>query len=367
MTALVRGEIVPWPTVGATIDQFLEACTHEDVAGLVYQRLTGSPVPTGWPAALQATLAENVRAQTARELVRREEIVLVLDALGRTGVQPVLIKGTPLAYTVYDVPASRSRGDTDLVVPRDALDPVRRAMAALGYTAPHACAGELLFGQLRLEKTDRLGVAHALDVHWRISSQSVFADVLTYDELAHDAVPLPALGPRARAAGALHALLLACLHPVMHHRNTEWIVWLYDVHLLVASLGSDALQQFGDLAVRKGVAAICAHQLAAARSRFGTPAAPGLMARLAAVREREPSAVYLRHGRRWHHELLWNVRGLLSWTDRLRLVREVLFPPPEYMLTAYCVRSRNLGLVLMPALYMHRGVAGIWKVLAGRK
>jgi hypothetical protein len=37
------------------------------------------------------------------------------------------------------------------------------------------------------------------------------------------------------------------------------------------------------------------------------------------------------------------------------------------MLGLYGLTSRALGLPLLPALYVHRNVRGVWKVLAGRK
>jgi len=37
------------------------------------------------------------------------------------------------------------------------------------------------------------------------------------------------------------------------------------------------------------------------------------------------------------------------------------------MLEAYGVKSRALGLILVPALYVHRGTWGLLKILLGRK
>jgi hypothetical protein len=366
LTALVRGEPVAWRTFGVTSAEFLEVCADEDLIGLVHQRLCERPDQRDWPDTLCAEVAKQARGGAARELVRREELISVLGALVEAGVGPILLKGTPLAYSVYGAPALRPRQDTDLIVRRDALDAVARTMTDLGYTAPPYCDGERVFGQFALEKEDRLGVEHAFDFHWKISTQSVFADLLTYDELAADAAPIPALGASARAAGPVHALLLACLHPVMHHRNVERLIWVYDIHLLASRLSAAEFQRFSDLAVDRGVGAICARQLAHARSRFGTRMPEGLLPRLAAVQS-EASAVYLRPGRRWHHEFASSVRGLPRWHDRIRLMREVLLPSPRYMLGAYGLTSRPVGLALLPALYVHRNVHGIWKVLVGRK
>jgi len=63
--------------------------------------------------------------------------------------------------------------------------------------------------------------------------------VLSHDEIAERATPLPALGPDARAACGTDALVLACLHRAAHHRDSEELLWLYDIHLIACSL-SDA-------------------------------------------------------------------------------------------------------------------------------
>lgn len=270
LSALVNGERVAWQMLGVTSGEFLEACAAEDLIGLVHQRLRTWSEEGDWPRTLCANLAQQARSETAKELVRRQELISVLDALADAHVHPILLKGTPLAYDVYSAPASRPRQDTDLLVRRVALDAVCCAMTQLGYTAPTCSDGEFVLCQFAMAKEDRFGVAHAFDFHWKISTQSVFADLLTYDELAADAVPVPALGPHARAAGPVHALLLACLHPVMHHRNVERLIWVYDIHLLASRLSAAELERFADLAVAKRVGAICAHELAIARARFWT-------------------------------------------------------------------------------------------------
>ena len=348
-------------------EEFLRACSDQGVTGLIDQQLRRLKTECGWPQDVREALAEHGRAQAAVELLRRRELNAVLDALAAESIHPIVLKGTALAYGLYDNPASRPRLDTDLLIQRSQVDPVRSVMARSGYNSPAYCDGELLFGQFPSTKTDQFGVSHALDFHWRISTQAVFADVLSFDEISADAIRLPSIGAHARAAGPLHALLLACVHPVMHHRNVESLLWIYDIHLLASRLSERDLDRFIELAVARHVSAICAYQLAAARNRFGTSISDRVITGLGAVTPREPSAAYLRTGRRWHDELISNIRGLPRWTDRVRLLREVMLPAPAYMLKAYGVRSSSLAAALLPVLYVHRLAAGSWKVLAGQK
>ena len=367
LAAVLRGERVSWRALAVGPAALLAACAEEDLTGLVQHQVASWPA-VDWPPDICAELTREARAGAVREALRRRELVAVLDALAAQDVRPILLKGTPLAYTVYEDPSLRARSDTDLLVLRAQTDAVRRAMAALGYTATTYSDGDLLFRQFEFAREDAFGVGHAFDFHWKISTESAFADLLSYDELAAEAIPVPALGPHARAAGAVHALLLACVHPVMHHRNVERLLWLHDVRLLVSRLSHDELGRFAELATRKGVAAICANELALARSRLGAAVPEQVMAVLTAPgRAAERSASYLEPGRRWSDELLSNVRGLPRWADRLRLLREVAFPAPGYMLRAYRLDGVTAAGALLPALYVHRGVRGLWKVLRNRK
>jgi hypothetical protein len=351
--------------LGRSPGDVLDACATREISALLHQRLNGFQRVDDWPEEVRRELARMAHAAAAIELVRSREIAAVLGALASRGIHPVLLKGTPLAHVVYDSPAERPHEDTDLLIRREHVDGAGTVMRGLGYREPLLSDGELLFCQFQTIKRDAFGIDHAFDFHWRISTQSLFADVLTYDELAGAAVAVPALGVWARAAGGVHALLLGCIHPVMHHRNGQRLIWLYDIHLLASSLSDSDLERFALLAIEKRMAAICAHQMRLSRERFGTRVPRRLMEDPAGWMRAEPSAAYLRPARRWHHELASNVRGLPRLRDRVRLLGEVLFPSRRYMLAAYGLSGWTS--MLLPALYLHRSARGLWKVVAGRK
>lgn len=361
----LRGEPVPWTRVGGSGTALLATADAFEVSELLHHHLSGDERSHGWPAAVRRELAQRAHASAARQLVCAAEIADVLQLLARRGVRPILFKGAALGHVVYDSAALRPHTDTDLFVRRSEVDTVRQVLAERGYSEPSMTPGELVFCQFQMVKTDRLGIQHVFDVHWKISTQALFADVLTYDEVHGESVPIEALGPHARGTGWVHGLLLACIHPVMHHRDLERLIWLYDIHLLVTRRPVIDWRPFSVLAAAKGVAGICARQLSLSAECFHTPVPADVLVSLSAASDGEPSAQYLQPRRRWHRELLWNVRALDRWRDRVRLLREVLFPAPGYMLDAYHLRAS--GLVLLPVLYVHRGVHGAFKILVGRK
>jgi hypothetical protein len=81
-----------------------------------------------------------------------------------------------------------------------------------------------------------------------------------------------------------------------------------------------------------------------------------ILAALSAAGPPEPSARYLDPGRL--RFLVRDIRSLPNICDRLRLVREHLFPPAEYMRKKYPVSGR----VWLSVLYLRRAVQGIWRL-----
>jgi hypothetical protein len=299
VTALILGRAAPWRALGATVGEVLETCETHDVTNLLHERLRRSGEL--WPTDVLDALERAARAATAREILRRKQIATAIAALHHAGVTPVLLKGTALAYTIYPEPAARPRGDTDLIIRREDVARVKRVMGELGYAATNYCDGELLFCQFEMARTDEFGIDHAFDFHWKISTQAIFADALSYDELLAESMPVAALGPHARGAGRVHALLLACIHPAMHHRCEERLLWLYDTHVLASSLGRNELERFANLAIEKKIGAVSAHELERSRARFETALPASLIQRLSTGARAEAATLASRADRVARH------------------------------------------------------------------
>jgi len=366
IVALLRNDSDRAWTGHARAEDVLAVCETEELAAIVHNTLVQLTEDEQWPGAVQDALASQSRDGLACELARAAELRAALAALDEDGIHPILFKGTALAYQLYASPALRPRCDTDLFIRRDECDRVRRVLGGLGYRATPYADGTFVHRQFEMQKQDRFGLLHALDFHWAVSTQIVFSDLLTYDELLSGSVEIRALGPGARGAGHVHALLVSSVHPAMHHRNAERLLWLSDIHLLASRLTEHELRQFVDLARAKRVGAICAAALERTCMVFATVLPPWTIADLRKTPD-EPSAIYLRPGRRWHHELVSNLRALTEWSDRLRLLREVVFPSRQYVLEAYRLDASPFTTLLLPALYAHRNVRGLWNILQRRK
>lgn len=303
------------------------------------------------------SLEDDLRDAAIVEAVRAHELRSVLARLDAAGVRPILIKGAALAYSHYPRPELRTRSDTDLMIPSSARDAVARSLLALGYHRVQEVDGELAIGQFHFLKPDRNGFVHALDVHWRVSNVRVFSDALTYEELARDAVALPALGPHAWGAAPAHALLVAAVHRVAHHGDVKDVLWLFDVHLLARDFSRQDRDRFTALVSARRMRAICARTLSMSQDAFGGLDGEWLSELSAPPAVSEPSASFLGGGLRQVDILREDLAATPGWTARIALVREHLFPRAAFMYDRYGTRAR----FALPWLYLHRIVTGVPK------
>jgi hypothetical protein len=299
---------------------------------------------------LQADLREATVVETARE----RELRQVLAALATVGVRPVLLKGVALSRTHYRRPALRPRTDTDLIIPAAARDATTRALIELGYERIREVTGSLTTAQFHLEKHDALG-DHALDVHCQISNVRAFANVLSYSELVRDAHRIPSLGPHAWGPSPVHALIIACIHLVAHHGNTDSLLWLLDISLLARSLEPHERDRFAELARSRGIRAVCRSTLMAADRAFGGIDSDWLDA--LRTQTAEPTAVFLLGPMRQIDILKEDLRATPRLWQRVRIVGEHLFPSSSFMYERYGTR----GTFKLPFLYAHRIVTGMGK------
>ncbi|HVC19608.1 MAG TPA: nucleotidyltransferase family protein [Vicinamibacterales bacterium] len=312
----------------------------------------------GWMPSIRETLLAVWRDAVVLEEVRRPELERLLARLAAAGCPVLLFKGAALAYLVYPEPALRPRLDADLLVREADVPRVRRVLEEAGYAAPNEVSGALVTRQCHYDRTDRHGIRHALDIHWRPLNVPRFADVLGFDEIAASAVRVPALSPHALAPAPGHHLLIACLHRLAHHPDADDLLWLWDLHLLTVSLGEAGLRDFAALAAERRVLSIGLHELDAVHARFPTTLVAALLARspdARALAEREGTLEYLNGGRRLVDALRRDLDAMRGWRERLALLRQHLFPSPEYVRRRY---GRTGGAVL-PLLYAYRWCRGV--------
>jgi hypothetical protein len=351
----LRAESAPWPIETEGLEtQILDAAADHGVLAL----LAAAPGTVSWPDSVRTALMQAVRIEAAAEAIRERELRQLLDELGRAAIRPLLMKGAQVAYTHYRHPWQRPRLDTDLIVAPADRYRADAVLRALGYRPGTDFGGELVSHQFQYERRNRYGLTDNVDLHWKMSNPHVFADAFSFEELDGQAIRVPALGANARGLSDAHALILACVHRVAHHRNSDRLIWLYDIHLLASAIGPRDWEACVDLISIKRLRSICSSGLARAQACFGTTVPQTWLDPLQAVSpESEPAAAFLHADRTKLDILRSDLQALPGWRSKLTIIREHLFPPAAYIRRAYGVTNP----AVLPLAYAFRIAKGVGK------
>ncbi len=340
---------------GAAWDDIVDTAEAHRVDAL----LSRAPAAASAPPAVRSRLHAMAAGGEAVAAAMDRELAGVLAQLASGGVCPVVIKGAHLSHTIYASPGLRPRGDADLVIAEDEQARLTELLHRAAYRRRVHVRGSIILGQCHFERTDDLGLLHALDVHWRLAAPLVFRRVLPPASLHPSSVPLPPLGSHAAGPRRSHALLIACIHLVAHHRHDPLLLWLYDIAGLAQAFDERDGIMFVDTAVASGVSAVCADALNHARRYFDGPALTSLAMRAAtAARARNEASARVLTTARTIDDAWLDFRVAEGWRERVALLREHILPDVEYM------RATRGGAGWLPLGYARRALSGAWKWMA---
>jgi hypothetical protein len=369
--AVLRGENPPWPEPGnaARVDAFLQRSAYHGVLALLNEQVHRLE---SWPASLRRAIHDRAIAQAFWELRHQQVLTRLYAALADIGVQPVLIKGTALAYALYPDPVLRARGDTDIIIPSSERRRMHDVLTTLGFELYMGVSGEFISYQATYVFTPAEASTHSIDLHWRINNSELLSRLFSYDELLEHAIHLTKLCPAALGVSPVHALLLACMHRATHRQapyyvdgvayySADRLIWLYDVHLLTESLSSTQWQEIVRLAGDKGLCATCLDGIGRASACFHTRCPDFVLTGLAGSGAKERPATYLNASKL--RQQWMNFRALDGFSSQFRFLQELVFPPAAYMRTKYPEAQPGW----LPWLYARRVLGGFTKRLKTKR
>jgi hypothetical protein len=364
IAALLRGEAAPWTMDGEaayTEKQFLSRVRYQGVDLLVYPRLAKR---SDWPS----TVAENIRRtsleRTHWELRHRSLLSKVLSSLQTVGIIPIVFKGTALAYSLYQSPASRARADTDILIREADLARCRDILKSHGLANPTGIPGDQLsHEETWVSMTPESGY-HAIDLHYQINNSNVLSQLFTYDELYSSGSWIEKDQLFAWIPSRVHSLLIACMHREVHKFSPFYLdgkaiydgnklIWLYDISLLARSFDSQDWNYLADAARTKGLSASCVEGLELAVTQFACPFPPAIQSRLKVDDRNSTVTMYLR-GSELKREFM-NYRAISGVQRKLKFLAQLFFPPSDYMRWKY----RDSQFSWLPWLYLRRAVEGL--------
>lgn len=271
----------------------------------------------------------------AVEMARTHEFVRVLTEIqDRLPDPPIVYKGQALAHNLYPHPWLRPRGDVDVLVEQSSVAGLLDTMGRLGYEKTLSTEADLVMPQASMRRR-HAGVEHVWDVHWGISNRPAWSDILAYDALQGAAVNVPVDRISFRAPCPAHSLLIACLHLIGHHPGEHRMIWLYDIHLLAASLSAAERRRFMDQAMERPQARAACHAALEATQRY-IPGEPTDELRLAL----DPGPGARWRGERSYLAGLVEDAGAVAKGNRLKFVTQHVLPSSDYMMKRFGIRHR---------------------------
>ena len=217
----------------------------QSLAPFVFYRLREADVLARLPADVQRGLQGAYYAAAGINAVQRRETEAVLRALASAGVETVLMKGTPLAYTVYAEPACRLKGDLDIWLPPAQFPVAMEALRPLGYAPRDKSDRPAAFISLTGGEQQLIGRdpgTGLVELQWPALRGEWVRRAAAVDHAAIWArrVAVPIEGRSTGAMAPEDLLIHLCLHLAINHGFGELALRnLLDVHLVAVRLSPD--------------------------------------------------------------------------------------------------------------------------------
>lgn len=296
-----------------------------------------------WPPALRDRIAEEARLIALWEATHHHALSKVLGALDSAGIETVLMKGTALAYSLHDEPATRRRGDTDLLVRPNDQAATRTALQDLGWYRkddPHG----LYYQEGWLHDAAGFFV-HSIDLHWEPSDRPVLQGILPIDEFFGHRLPVPRLHPAAYrpdpALMIIHAVINQKWH-ALHGYHSESgkltspkrLIWSVDLDLLCKTMAHDDWSRLDVHCRAQGVGVLVAEALRGMQCDLGSSLPEGILQKLEEIPLDETLASYFANPDSLTQ--FWiDLRKAKSLRTKARLLTTRAFPPRRHLLEKY--------------------------------
>jgi putative nucleotidyltransferase-like protein len=360
LSSILRGERQPLaaPFTQAVIDQIIDISEYEGVTALLREKLDEN----GYFDALPKQFSERLKSlefqYAAQQLSRQHEIKSILILFQIRKLDFLLMKGEALASSIYPAAHMRTRCDVDLLF-RDkyATEQAWLTLEKNGYKREETLQGEFVGYQFSCSKLLGTGTTNTFDIHNQINDYLWFARMFSFDELYSHADNINYFGRQVKCTSPVYSLMHASLHRISNkpNGNQDRLIWLYDIHLLCRSLSHSEWETFCRLAQEKVLAKVCLEGIQQASHYLHTEIPSEFLIKLAGIATREPKG--LNHmNQRWRlylNDWLHN-KGV---ANKLRQLREHLFPSPGYIMRKYQLTSK----VLLPYFYLKRIFQGVIK------
>src|SRR5215471_10262975 len=118
------------------LEQLVKTAFRHGLHLILFDTLKKSSQWNRWPLFLRQRLEKEAATASVLDLIREQELRRVLMHLNEHRIEVLLLKGVPIAYTLYQSPVLRPRGDTDLLIRDRDMPRLVPILRELGYNDP---------------------------------------------------------------------------------------------------------------------------------------------------------------------------------------------------------------------------------------
>lgn len=340
-------EDAPWPaswTQPAAKTVLIERALYHGIAGLLIENEDRLP---GWPTDVVSRFRNQALAQAMWELRHKVVVSQLLTKLADQDIVAIILKGTALAYDLYETPATRARGDSDILVERRDLQRTREILAELGFRKNSLSIDTSDEHNLQevWELTSTDGTTHIVDLHWQVMNCLALRDTLSFADCAAELRPLPRLCAAAVTMGRTAALMHACMHRAAHfvspyivdgktYQGGDRLIWAVDIDRLANALTESDWDRLCVDAVERGVGPVCLDGLIFAQARLGTAIPANAAKALSVAGPNGGASTYLLHSGQ-ARRALEELKAVPGISGKAKYLLRRVLPPANFMRARY--------------------------------
>ena len=316
-----------------------------------------------------ALLAENIidqmresrRISSVRELYSMQNLQQTIKIFNDNAIPLLVLKGSALAYSLYQQPYQRIRGDTDILIRQQDKAATDKLLIENNYEKSATVSGSLISHQSTFINNTDSG-SHIYDLHWKLSNRNAFAQLFDFDEIYNRRQTMSKMSGNAYRLSNVDALLHAIIHYYGHFPDDrERLIWIYDMHLLCTQLTPDCWKDFLKQCHARKLDPFALKALSLTHSTFNTqlpePILHTLMhspIKLKKIEQRRLDAS------RWSRiEQFQSDWAALTGRQRCRLIKEYLLPSSDFILA----QNQSDNKFLLPYFYCKRLFQGSIRII----
>jgi hypothetical protein len=210
-------------------NELLSTSLRSGVAPLLYDRIKRKSYITQIPVNILAVLKQAYHNNAAKNLIVRKQLEEILNILEVNQIPVILLKGSTLAFTVYDNPACRMMSDLDIMVHESDMP---KMLTSLGHAGYQMSKPSWETPGHHLPPLVKPGVYLPVEVHWLLTNPNKTKN-LSSDVIWKATKTTFLLDGKFLSLSPTLSLFYIAEHASYHHRFTNGIQAICDIEILV--------------------------------------------------------------------------------------------------------------------------------------